>query len=64
MYMVAQSCAIHGPRQLKAFHQRIRGKKGCKVATIALARKLLVIMWKMLKEELTFEMENKEGLAE
>jgi len=64
MYMVAQTCAIHGPEKLKEFHQRVRGKKGYKVATIALARKLLVIMWKMLKEQLTFEMANKEGLIE
>lgn len=64
MYLVAQSCAIHGPEKLKKFHQRVRGKKGYKVATIALARKLLVVMWKMLKEELTFEMANRDGLAE
>jgi transposase len=64
MYLVAQSCAIHGPEKLKQFHQRVRGKKGYKVATIALARKLLVVMWKMLKEQQTFEMANMDGLAE
>ncbi|MCK4567442.1 MAG: IS110 family transposase [Candidatus Thorarchaeota archaeon] len=64
MYLVAQSCAIHGPEKLKKFHQRVRGKKGYKVATVALARKLMVVMWKMLKEQLTFEMANRDGLAE
>ena len=64
MYLVAQSCAIHGPEKLKQFHQRVRGKKGYKVATIALARKLMVVMWKMLKEQQTFEMANRDGLAE
>lgn len=64
MYLVAQSCAIHGPEKLKEFHQRVRGKKGYKVATIALARKLLVVMWKMLNEQQTFEMANRDGLAE
>ncbi|MDF1541312.1 MAG: hypothetical protein P1Q69_20610, partial [Candidatus Thorarchaeota archaeon] len=64
MYLVAQSCAIHGPEKLKAFHQGVRGKKGYKVATIVLARKLLVVMWKMLNEQQTFEMVNREGLTE
>ncbi len=64
MYLVAQSCALHGPEKVKEFHQRVRGKKGYKVATIALARKLLVIIWKMLKDQLTFEMANRDGLAE
>ncbi|MDF1540540.1 MAG: IS110 family transposase, partial [Candidatus Thorarchaeota archaeon] len=64
MYLVAQSCALHGPEKLRAFHQGVRGKKGYKVATIALARKLLVVMWKMLKEQQTFEMANREGLTE
>lgn len=64
MYLVAQSCAIHGPEKLKKFHQRVREKKGYKVATIALARKLMVVMWKMLKEQQTFEMANRDGLAE
>ena len=64
MYMVAQSCAIHGPERFKEFHQRVRGKKGYKVATIALARKLMVVMWRMLKEQQTFEMASKDGLAE
>ena len=64
MYLVAQSCAIHGPEKLKEFHQRVRGKKGYKVATIALARKLLVIIWKMLNEQLTFEMANRDSQAE
>ncbi len=64
MYLVAQSCAIHGPEKLKKFHQRVREKKGYKVATIALARKLMVVMWKMLKDQLSFEMANRDGLAE
>jgi len=64
MYMVAQSCALHGPERFKEFHQRVRGKKGYKVATIALARKLMVVMWRMLNEQLTFEMANRDGLAE
>lgn len=64
MYLVAQSCALHGPECLREFHQRVRGKKGYKVATVALARKLMEIMWRMLKDQVTFEMAHDDGLAE
>jgi len=64
MYMVAQVCARSGPPRLIEFHQRVREKKGYKVATIALARKLLVIMWRMLKDGVTFKMAYEKGLAE
>ncbi len=50
MFMVSQVCARYGPEGLKEFHRRVREKKGYHVATIALARRLMVIIWKMLKE--------------
>ncbi|HEX5093456.1 MAG TPA: IS110 family transposase, partial [Burkholderiales bacterium] len=36
---------------LRAFHQRIRARRGANVATVAVARKLAVICWHMLTRE-------------
>ena len=59
MFLVSQVCARYGPEGLKEFHRRVREKKGYHVATIALARRLMVIMWKMLKEGESFKDESK-----
>ena len=64
MFIAAQSCARFGPLKLQDFHRRIREKQGFKVATVALARKLLVMVWKMLKEKKPFEMAYNDGLAQ
>jgi hypothetical protein len=36
---------------MRAFHQRIRARRGANVATVAVARKLVVICWYMLTHE-------------
>jgi transposase len=36
---------------MRAFHQRIRARRGANVATVAVARKLAVICWHMLSHE-------------
>ena len=54
MFMVAQVCARYGPERLKEFHRKVREKKGYHVATIALARRIMVIIWKMLSEGSAF----------
>jgi len=36
---------------MRAFHQRIRARRGANVATVAVARKLAVICWHMLTDE-------------
>ncbi|MHA1495699.1 MAG: IS110 family transposase, partial [Candidatus Thorarchaeota archaeon] len=55
MFLVSQVCARYGPEGLKEFHRRVREKKGYHVATIALARRMMVIIWKMLKEKEDFD---------
>ncbi|MGQ4891757.1 MAG: IS110 family transposase [Candidatus Njordarchaeia archaeon] len=47
MYEVAQSL-LRTKSKLKSFYGRIRKRKGHKVATIALARKILIGIWHML----------------
>lgn len=39
------------PGPLRAFHQRIRVRRGANVATVAVARKLVVICWHMLSRD-------------
>ena len=63
MYLVAQKCAQIGPRELQEFHERIKKKRGHHVATIALARRLMVVIWKMLKERVPFRTAYNRGLA-
>jgi len=55
MFLVSQVCARYGADGLKEFHRQVREKKGYHVATIALARRLMVILWKMLKEGESFK---------
>jgi transposase len=40
--------AVRGPGPLRAFYQRIAGRRGNHVAAVAVARKLAVIAWHML----------------
>lgn len=51
--MIAQG----GPKHLKEFFQRIRRKKGYKIAIVALARKLLTIIHHLLTQQEFFESE-------
>lgn len=39
------------PGPLRAFHQRIRARRGANIATVAVARKLAVICWHMLTRQ-------------
>ncbi len=40
--------AARAPGPLRAFHQRVAGRRGGNIATVAVARKLAVIAWQML----------------
>ncbi len=40
--------AARAPGPLRAFHQRVAARRGGKIATVAVARKLAVIAWHML----------------
>lgn len=64
MYLVAQKCAQIGPRELREFHERIKRKRGHHVATIALARRLMVVSWRMLKDGVPFRSAYNRGLTE
>jgi transposase len=41
--------AVRGPGPLRAFFQRIAGRRGNHIAAVAVARKLAVIVWHLLK---------------
>ncbi len=57
MFMVAQTSVRFGPPRLRRFHELKRRKKGdYRKATIALARKLMGVMWRMLKDGIPFDM--------
>jgi len=55
----AHVVARRGPQSLKGFFQRIRLKKGYKIAILALARKLLTIIHHLLTHQEFFEEEGK-----
>jgi len=40
--------AVRGPGPLRAFFQRVRGRRGNHIAAVAVARKLAVIIWHLL----------------
>jgi transposase len=40
--------AVRGPGPLRAFYERIRGRRGTHVAAVAVARKIIVIVWHLL----------------
>ena len=40
--------AVRGPGPLRAFYQRVSGRRGTHVAAVAVARKLAVIIWHLL----------------
>jgi hypothetical protein len=42
--------AVRGPGPLRAFYQRVAGRRGNHVAAVAVARKLAVIVWHMLRK--------------
>jgi transposase len=57
MFMVAKTCTRFGPPRLRRFYETKRKKKGdYRKAVIALARKLMVIIWRMLQDETSFDM--------
>lgn len=43
--------AVQSPGPLRAFYQRLRGRRGPQVAIVATARKLAVLVWYVLKRE-------------
>jgi len=63
MYLVAQKCAQIGPRELRQFHERVKKKRCHHVATIALARRLMVVVWRMLKDGESFKNAYDRGLT-
>jgi len=44
----AAHSAIRGPGPLRAFHERVRARRGPQIATVAVARKLAVLAWHLL----------------
>jgi transposase len=44
----AAHSAVRGPGPLRAFHQRVRARRGSQIATVAVARKLAVVAWHLL----------------
>jgi transposase len=40
--------AVRGPGPLRAFYERVRGRRGTHVAAVAVARKITVIVWHLL----------------
>lgn len=43
--------AVRGPGPLRAFHERVGRRRGNHVAAVAVARKLVVIVWHMLAKD-------------
>jgi transposase len=43
--------AVRGPGPLRAFYERVRGRRGTHVAAVAVARKIAVIVWHLLTRE-------------
>jgi transposase len=48
MLTEAALAAVATPGPLRAFHQRVRSRRGPQIATIAVARKLAVLFWHLL----------------
>ncbi len=46
---------------LYQFHERIKAKKGSKIARVALARKMLTIAWYLIKKQEAFSLGNSGG---
>ncbi len=42
---------MRSPGPLRAFGQRVRSRRGSKIATVAVARKLLCLTWQLLTKE-------------
>lgn len=51
MLVEAAWAAIKTPGPLRAFHQRVRARRGAQIAIVAVARKLAVLSWQLLKKE-------------
>ena len=43
--------AVRGPGPLRAFYQRVARRRGNHIAAVAVARKLAVIIWHLLRRE-------------
>ncbi|MHA1881498.1 MAG: IS110 family transposase [Candidatus Thorarchaeota archaeon] len=57
MFMVAQTCTRFGPPGLRQFYEMKRKKKGdYRKAVIAVARKLMGVIWRMLQDATPFDM--------
>jgi transposase len=51
MLVEAAHAACHTPGPLHAFFERVKARRGWQIATVAVARKLLVICWHMIHDE-------------
>ena len=51
MLVEAAHAASHTPGPLHAFFERVKARRGWQIATVAVARKLLVICWHMIHDQ-------------
>jgi transposase len=51
MLVEAAHAASHSPGPLHGFFERVKARRGWQIATVAVARKLLVISWHMIAEQ-------------
>lgn len=51
MLVEAAHAASHAPGPLHAFFERVKARRGWQIATVATARKLLVICWHMIHDQ-------------
>lgn len=56
--------AVRSPGPLAAFHARVAGRRGTGVATVAVARKLVVIIWHLLVHRTTYRWTGATRLAD
>jgi transposase len=51
MLVEAAHAASHTPGPLHGFYERVKARRGWQIATVAVARKLLVICWHMIHDQ-------------
>jgi transposase len=56
--------AVRGPGPLRAFYQRIAARRGNHIAAVAVARKLVVIVWHMLTKARTTPLSDPHSMPE
>jgi transposase len=51
MLVEAAHAASHAPGPLHGFFERVKARRGWQIATVAVARKLLLICWHMIQDQ-------------